>query len=94
MTTREQYIAIMKQQLDEINTSITGYESRADRLQTDAEIAYRDGLFRLRQQLTLTENKFEALKASSDSRWDHLVAETERVRDVFVDSFQYFKKHL
>jgi hypothetical protein len=94
MTTREQYIAKMTQQLDEISMSITEYENRAHQMQTDAAIAYRDGLFQLRQQLKLTQEKLEALKSSSSNRWDHLVAETERVRDVFVDSFQYFKKHL
>ena len=94
MTTREEYIVKMKLQLDELNISIAEYESKAHQAQSDAQIAYRDSLFKLRQQLKLTHEKLDELKSSSESSWDQLVVETEHIRDVFLDSFHYFKSHL
>jgi hypothetical protein len=94
MKTREEYIVKMKQQLDELNLAIEEYESKAHQAQVEAQITYKDNLFKLRQQLALTHEKLEELKASSENSWDQLVTETERVRAVLVDSFHYFKTHI
>ncbi len=94
MTTKEEYILKMKLQLDELHIAIGEYENKIEQAQADVLATYKDNLAKLRQQLKLTNNKLEELKNSSDNSWDQLVAETERVRDVFIDSFHYFKNHL
>ncbi len=94
MKTREEYIVKMKQQLDELNIAIEDYENKVHQAQGDAQILYKDNLFKLRQQMALTRQKLEELKTSSENTWDQLVAETERVRDVLIDSFHYFKTHI
>ncbi|MET3107512.1 hypothetical protein AAKU67_001419 [Oxalobacteraceae bacterium GrIS 2.11] len=94
MSGREEYIIKMKQQLDDLNIAIADFETRALLMQADAKASYNDNLFKLRQQLKLTHEKLDELKASSDNSWDQLVAETEKVRDAFVNSFHYFKSQI
>jgi len=36
----------------------------------------------------------DELKAATAETWESLVAETEKVRDAFVHSFNYFKSQL
>jgi hypothetical protein len=93
MTHREEYIVKMKLQLDELDIAIAAFEAKAHEAKVDAQETYTEGLFKLRQQSKLTLDKLEELKASSDSAWDQLVEEMEKVRDAFVHSFHYFKSH-
>lgn len=94
MTTRKEYIATFKQQLDDMNNSISEYEARAQKAGSDSKILWQDSLFKLRQQFNLTHDKFDELKAAGEHSWNQYVAETEKVRDVFLDSFNYFKSHI
>ncbi|PRC90819.1 hypothetical protein [Solimicrobium silvestre] len=93
MSHRDEYIAKMKLQLDNLNLSIAQFETKAHAMQLDAQDAYKEGLVKLHIQSKLAIEKFDELKESSDNSWDQLVAETEKVRDAFVDSYHYFKLH-
>ena len=94
MSQREEYISKMKIQLDEIHLAMAEYETKAHRLQIDAQIAYRDGLFKLRQQLQQAQVKMEELKDTGEGNWEKLIVESDRVRRVLVDSVHYFKTHI
>ncbi len=54
MTTRQEYIATFKQQLDDMNNSISECEARAQKPESDSKILWQDSLFKLRQQFNLT----------------------------------------
>jgi hypothetical protein len=94
MTTRNDYINRFKLQLDELNSAITEYEAKAQQAGAESKVFWQDSLFKLRQQFNLTHDKFDELKAAGEHSWGQYVAETEKVRDVFLDSFNYFKSHI
>lgn len=94
MSQREEYLAKMKIQLDELHLAVTEYETKAHQVQVDARIAYKDGLFKLHQQLHQAQDKMEELKCAGESNWERLVAEADRARGVLIDSAHYFKNHI
>ena len=94
MTSRQEYLTKFKAQLDELNVSVTEYEAKAQKAEAEAKIMYMDNLFKLRQQLKSAHYKLNEMQVSTESNWDHFVSETERVRDVFMESFNHFKSHI
>ena len=50
MSQREEYLVKMKIQLDELHLAVAEYETKAHQVQVDAQIAYKDSLFKLHQQ--------------------------------------------
>ncbi|HEY8024443.1 MAG TPA: hypothetical protein VIF60_07755 [Burkholderiaceae bacterium] len=93
MSQRDEYIAKMKLQLDEINLSIAEFEAKAHAARKDAETTYQEGLAKLRLESKLALDKLEELKAAGEGTWDKLVIETDKLRDAFVHSYHYFKSH-
>lgn len=91
---RDAYIAKMKLQLDELNAKMDELEAKAREAKEDARDKYKEEMSKLRHQSKLAVAKFEELKAAGDDRWDAMVAETEKIRDAFTHSFNYFKSQL
>ena len=94
MSTRDKYIAIMKSQLDDLNASMGEMEAQAKIAKEDVRIKCNAEMIKLRDQSQLVMEKFEELKIAGDGSWAKLVAETEKVRDAFIHSFQDFKSQL
>ena len=94
MSQKEEYISKMRIQLDALHLAMAEYETKAQKLHVDAQMSYKDGLFKLRQQLHLAQEKMEELKGTGEGNWEKLVLEADRVRGVLADSVQYFKTHI
>jgi hypothetical protein len=94
MSTKDNYIAIMKAQLDDLNSSMGEMEEQAKIAKEDVRVKCNAEMIKLRHQSQLVMEKFEELKFSGDGAWANLVAETEKVRDAFIHSFQDFKSQL
>lgn len=94
MKTREDYIAKMKLQLDELDAKMSRVEAKAQEAREDARDKYKEEMVKLRQQSTLAKAKLDDLKAAGADKWDALVAEMEKVSDAFKHSFSYFKSQL
>jgi hypothetical protein len=94
MLNRDEYIAKMKLQLDELNLSMSKLEANAHEIKKDAQARYEVEMDRLRLQSQLAKVKFDELKVATENSWDELVAETEKVRDAFIHSFHYFKSQV
>ena len=94
MTQRDIYIAKLKVQLEELNTAIEGWETKAHEARTEARQAYREELNKLQDQSKAASSKLDDLKTTSAESWDKMVAEMEKVRDAFSHSFKYFKSQL
>lgn len=94
MKNRDQYIAKMKLQLDELNAAMNELETKAQDAKQDAREKYKAEMAKLRQQSQLALDKLDELKAAGEDSWESLVAGTEKVRDAFVHSFHYFKSQL
>jgi uncharacterized coiled-coil DUF342 family protein len=84
----------MKLQLDELNAKMAELEAKAKEAKEDARDKYNEELGKLRHQSKLAVAKLDELKASGEDKWEAMVAETEKIRDAFVHSFNYFKSQL
>jgi len=94
MSKRDAYVAKMKLQLDELNAKMAELEVKAKEAKEDAHDKYNEELGKLRHQSKLAVAKLDELKASGEDKWEAMVAETEKIRDAFVHSFNYFKSQL
>ena len=94
MSTREEYIAKMKLQLDQLDAKMSKLEARTQEAKDDARDKYKDEMAKLRHQSKLAKGKLDDLMAAGEDKWDALVAEMEKVRDAFKHSFSYFKSQL
>lgn len=94
MSTRDEYIAKMKLQLDELNAKMNELEAKAQEAKTDVRTKYREEMRKLRHQSKLAIAKLDELRAAGESSWDALVAEMEKIRDAFTHSFHYFKSQI
>jgi hypothetical protein len=94
MSQRDIYIDKMKLQLDELNTTIEGWEAKAHDARVEARHAYREELTKLQEQSRAASSKLDEMKTAGTESWDKMVAEMDKVRDAFSHSFKYFKSQL
>ncbi len=94
MTKRDEYIARMKTQLDELNAQMSKVEASAKEAKADARSRYEEEMVKLRHQSKVAGAKLDDLKAASADKWDAAVAEMDKLRDAFTHSFHYFKSQL
>ena len=94
MTKRDEYIARMKKQLDELNATMSSVEASAKEVRDDAKAKFKEEMAELRHQSKAVAAKLDGLKAAGDDTWDAAVGEMEKLRDAFVHSFNYFKSRL
>jgi len=94
MSKRDEYVAKMKLQLDELNAKMDELEAKAKEAKEDARDKYEEEMGKLRHQSQLAVAKLEELKSSGEEKWEAMVAEMEKIRDAFTHSFNYFKSQL
>lgn len=94
MSKRDVYIAKIKLQLDELDAKADQLEAKAAEVKEDARAKYKEEMAKLRQQSKLAKAKLDELKDTGEDKWDAMVAETEKIRDAFTHSFNYFKSQL
>ena len=94
MSNRDDYIAKLKLQLDALNGEIDTLETKVSEAKQDVQKGYHEEMRKLRHEAKLADAKLDELKAATAETWESLVAETEKVRDAFVHSFNYFKSQL
>ena len=94
MTKRDEYIAKMKLQLDELDANMDKLEAKAKEAKDDARAKYQEEMTKLRHQSKVAKGKLDELKAAGDEKWEAMVAEMEKVRDAVRHSFNYFKSQL
>jgi recombinational DNA repair ATPase RecF len=94
MSKRDEYIAKMKQQLDDLNTQIGELESKARAGQEELSKKYDEQLAKLREHSHAAKVKLDELVDAGEDKWEALVAEGEKVHKAFVHSVNYFKSQL
>jgi predicted nucleic acid-binding Zn-ribbon protein len=94
MSKRDEYVAKMKLQLDELNAKMDELEAKAKEAKAEARDKYNEEMGKLRDQSKLAVAKLEELKASGEDKWEAMVAEMEKIRDAFTHSYNYFKSQL
>jgi predicted nucleic acid-binding Zn-ribbon protein len=94
MQSRTVYIEKMKQELDELNVKLIELEFFAANIQDETRHRYSEEIEKVRVQSDLAKQKLTKLKESSEDSWQTMVADVEKIRDAFVNSFHYFKSQL
>lgn len=91
MTRRDDYVNQMKQQLDALNLQMSKAESQVTAARDDARTMIRQELATLRQRSKQAAYQFEVMKAAGEEAWEAMVADMDKLRDTFSQSFHYFK---
>lgn len=94
MTTRDDYVVKMKQQLDALNDQMSAVEAKAKQSRAEAKEKYQQQMTQLRAQSHATIAKLDEMRAAGESGWESMVAEMEKMRDAFAHSFNYFKSQV
>lgn len=94
MSKRDEFIAKLKSQLDELNAEINSLEAKAAAGRQQLGKAYDEQVAGLRSNAASLRTKIDELRAAGDEKWDALVAEAEKVQKAAVRSFNYFKSQL
>ncbi len=94
MSKRDEYIAKIKLQLDELNASIDAAEAKVHAAKADVRDKYRAEVSKLQQQYRQAVSKLDELKAAGEDTWESMVSEVEKVRDALKHSYNYFKSQL
>ncbi len=94
MSRRDEIVAAMKKQLDELNSQLDAAEAKVEQAKGDAKARFQEEVTQLRKQAKEARARVDDLRAAGEDRWDQAVAEAERVRDAFKHSFNYLKSQL
>lgn len=94
MSKKDDYIAKMKLQLDELNTQMHELSAKAKEAKEEARATYQQEMAKIRHQSDLAKARMEDLKLAGEDKWDAMVTEMDKVRDAFVHSFSYFKSQV
>ncbi len=94
MSKRDEYIAKMKQQLDDLNKQIGELETKAKAGQAELGKKYEEQMTNLQELSRSAKVKMDELKEAGEDKWDALIAEGEKVHKAFVHSVNYFKSQL
>ena len=95
MTTRNEYLEHLKENLDKWNTDIARWEAKAKVAQTDLRIEYEMQLEALRKHREEAMNKMKEVQASSGDAWKELTAGADAawasMREAFDKATSHFK---
>ena len=95
MTTRNEYLEHLKENLDKWNTDIAKWEAKAKVAQTDLRIEYEMQLEALRKRREEATEKMKELQASSGDAWKELTAGADAawasMREAFDKATSHFK---
>ena len=94
MSKRDEYIDVMKKQLDELNVQIGELEAKAKAGGEELKKEYEEQLANLKEHSAAAMMKLNELKHAGEEKWDELIVEGEKVHKAFVHSVNYFKSQL
>lgn len=90
---RKEFIASLKNQLDEADERIDRLEQKLHDAGEDAENQYRERLAELRTHRDKASKKLQELRDAGEERWDGVKAEAEHVWKAMRNSLHYFQSH-
>ena len=94
MSKRDEYIELMKKQLDELNAQVGELEKKAKAGQEVLEDKYAEHLAHAKELSASAMAQMNELRTAGEDRWEELVEEGEKVRKAFVHSVNYFRSQL
>jgi predicted nucleic acid-binding Zn-ribbon protein len=94
MSKRDEYVAKLKQTVDEFNEKIGELEVKANHAQADAKAEIEKQIVSLKEQAKPLTDKLDHWKEESEEKMDEYLKEAKKIRDAFVHSYNYFKSQL
>jgi predicted nucleic acid-binding Zn-ribbon protein len=94
MSKRDDYVAKLKQTVDELNEKISDLEVKANHAQTEAKAEIEKQITSLKEQAKPLTDKLDHWKEASEEKMDEYLKEAKKIRDAFVHSYNYFKSQL
>ena len=94
MSRRDEYVATMKSQLDDMNAQLDELAEKSSNAKKEMQAKYEQEMADLRAQSARASTKLDELKASGKDNWDSMVAEMDKIGDAFKHSYNYFKSQL
>jgi len=77
MSTREKFVASMKERLDEWNDAIDSLERRVDAAEESAKARYHERLAELKRQRARAQDRLDEVERASARTWEALKNDTE-----------------
>lgn len=93
MSTKDDYIATMKSQLDSWSAEIDALQAKANDVRDDAKVKYAEQLAALRVKREEGEQKLDEMRQAGESAWEQVKAESEKAWAALKDSVTAFQAH-
>jgi chromosome segregation ATPase len=90
---RDEFVAKLKGQLDEMNAAVDELEEKVDAARGDAAREYEKKLDELRAERARAKDKLQEIRDAGDDAWEDLKDEAEHAWKAFRNSVNYFKSH-
>ena len=91
MTTRDEYVAKMKSQLDDLNAKLDKLAAKSESAKKELQAKYKQEMADLRAQSSRASAKLDELKNTGEDAWENMVAEMDKIGKAFKHSYNYFK---
>lgn len=94
MADRDEYVAKMKQRLDELNEQVDELEAKVEKAKRDTAVKYQEKLEELRQKRRESRSMLDDLVSAGEDRWEDIKGRFERTWKAFDNSVKYFRAQL
>lgn len=91
MTKRDEYVAKVKSQLDDMNAQLDILAEKSKSAKKEMQDKYKQEMADLRAQSSQVRSKLDDMKDAGEDAWETMVAEVEKVGDALKHSYNYFK---
>jgi predicted nucleic acid-binding Zn-ribbon protein len=91
---REEYVAKMKDQLDDINEQIDKLEDKSKGTRADLANKYIQEMAELRAKSDRAVAKLDEVKKAGGNSWRDMVDEMDKIGSALKHSYNYFKSQL
>ena len=91
MNKRDEYVAKVKAQLDDMNAQLDVLAAKSKSAKKEMQDKYKQEMADLRAQSSQVRSKLDEMKDAGEDVWENMVAEVEKIGDALKHSYNYFK---
>jgi cytochrome c556 len=91
MSKRDEYVASMKAQLDDMNDELDKLAAKSKTAKQEMRARYEQEMADLRAKSGQASAKLDEIKAAGKDDWESMVAEMDKIGKAFKHSYNYFK---
>ena len=93
MSSRDEFVQKLKDQIDALNSEIDQLEARARETSGEVEEELRKQRARVEEQREQFYARLEALKEAGEDNWERVKGEAEHALKALHNSVNYFRSH-